>query len=113
MQSLTALRTTATPSPYFAPDGSSTTRYGLQSDTYQLLRGLVDEGVDAVPVVFLPSMSTADAGTVSGSTATEMRRDVLWYSYAADVALSATIIVGDEGTDELLRVGRLTLEEIV
>ena len=113
MQSLSALRTTATPSPYYAPDGGSSTRYGLQSDTYQLLRGLVEEGADAVPVVFLPSMSTTDSGTVSGSTATEMRRDVLWYAYAADVALSSTIIVGDEGTDELLRVGRLTLEEIV
>jgi len=113
MQSLSALRTTATASPFYAPDGAPSVRYGMQSDTYQLLRGLVEEGADAVPVVFLPSMSTTDSGAVSGSTATETRRDVLWYAYAADVALSSTIIVGDEGTDELLRVGRLTLEEIV
>lgn len=113
MQSLSTLRTTATDAPFYAPDGAATVRYGLQNATYQLLRGLVEEGADAVPVVFLPAMSTADEGTISGSTATELRRDVLWYAYAADVALSATVIVGDEGTDELLRVGRLTLEEIV
>ena len=111
MQSLTTLRSTSA-APYYAPDGASSVRYGLQNGSYQLLRGIVEQGADALPVVFLPAMSTTDSGTVSGSTATELRRAVLWYSYI-DAAQTSTLVVGDDGVDELIRVGQLTLQEIV
>jgi hypothetical protein len=112
MQSLSTLRTTTSDAAFYAPDGAPTTRYGLQGDTYQILRGLVEEGADTVPVLFLPALATADDGAISGSSATETRRDVLWYAYI-DGAQTSTVVVGDDGADELLRVGKLTLQEIV
>ena len=114
MASLSALRTSATPAAYFSPDGSTGTRYGMQDDLYQLIRGLSEQGTDTVPVLILPALETSHLGGTTW-TATETRRDVLWWGRIESTS-SSTLVVGVEGsaTDgELLRVGSLTLAETV
>lgn len=113
MASMSVLRSDSD-ADYYTPDGNTAVRFGLVDDVYQLIRGLVEEEVDTVPVLVLPALKTIDTSAGDWSF-TELRRDVLWWG-SVEGAATSELITGDEGSSsdaELLRVGRLTLQEIV
>jgi len=114
MASLSVLRSDSD-ADHFTPDGNTAVRFGLVDDVYQLIRGLVEEEADTVPVLVLPALQTADTSAGDDWSNTEVRRDVLWWG-SVEGAATSELITGDVGSSsdsELLRVGSLTLQEIV
>ena len=95
---------------YLSPDGAITLSAGMEGDSAGLLSGLLIDGADTVPVCILPKPPQDDAG--SGYTATETRSAVAWWGHLSGAG-AWTVLLGDIGTDELYRVGRLTVDEVV
>jgi hypothetical protein len=95
---------------YLAADGAASIGIGIEGDVAPLLEGLLAQGIDASPVLVLPSpVETQDAS--NAYTTTETRRDVIWWGSIS--AVQWDNVVGRLGGSELHRVATVNIEEDV